>query len=127
MFNKTFLLTVFAALSMNASAINIQTQISIKQPLPLHISAQLANDGNDQVYTVTIKADATTYYNFGAQLATGIKSADSEFYLPGFWYHRNLRSPKQAPAFHTSKSWNFREDRLSSPMTSVFDEAPRSA
>ena len=27
--------------------------------LPLHISAQLANDGNDQVYTVTIKADAT--------------------------------------------------------------------
>ena len=146
MFNKTFLLTVFAALSMNASAINIQTQISIKQPgneakviqlqadgnqlkpadgktLPLHISAQLANDGNDQVYTVTIKADATTYYNFGAQLATGIKSADSEFYLPGFWYHRNLRSPKDAPAFHTSKSWNFREDRLSSPMTSVYDEA----
>ena len=146
MFNKTFLLTVFAALSMNASAINIQTQISIKQPgneakiiqlqadgnqlkpadgkaLPLHISAQLANDGNDQVYTVTIKADATTYYNFGAHLATGIKSADSEFYLPGFWYHRNLRSPKQAPAFHTSKSWNFREDRLSSPMTSVYDEA----
>ena len=146
MFNKTFLLTVFAALSMNASAINIQTQISIKQPgneakviqlqadgnqlkpadgkaLPLHISAKLANDGNDQVYTVTIKADATTYFNFGAQLATGIKSADSEFYLPGFWYHRNLRSPKQAPAFHTSKSWNFREDRLSSPMTSVYDEA----
>ena len=146
MSNKTFLLTVFAALSMNASAINIQTQISIKQPgneakviqlqadgnqlkpadgkaLPLHISAQLANDGNDQVYTVTIKADATTYYNFGAQLATGIKSADSEFYLPGFWYHRNLRSPKDAPAFHTSKSWNFREDRLSTPMTSVYDEA----
>ena len=146
MFNKTYLLAAFAALSMNASAINIQTQISIKQPgnearviqlqadgnqlksadgktLPLHISAQLANDGNDQVYTVTIKADATTYYNFGAQLATGILSADSEFYLPGFWYHRNLRSPKDAPAFHTSKSWNFREDRLSSPMTSVYDEA----
>ena len=146
MFNKTYLLAAFAALSMNASAINIQTQISIKQPgnearviqlqadgnqlksadgktLPLHISAQLANDGNDQVYTVTIKADATTYYNFGAQLATGILSADSEFYLPGFWYHRNLRSPKEAPAFHTSKSWNFREDRLSSPMTSVYDEA----
>ena len=146
MFNKTYLLTALVAFSMTASAINIKTQISIKQPgdkakiiqlqadgnqlkaanseaLPLHISAKLANDGNDQVYTVTIKADATTYYNFGAQLATGIKSADSEFYLPGFWYHRNLRSPKQAPAFHTSKSWNFREDRLSSPMTSVYDEA----
>ena len=146
MFNKTYLLTALVAFSMTASAINIKTQISIKQPgnkakiiqlqadgnqlkagnseaLPLHISAKLANDGNDQVYTVTIKADATTYYNFGAQLATGIKSADSEFYLPGFWYHRNLRSPKEAPSFHTSKSWNFREDRLSSPMTSVYDEA----
>ena len=146
MFKKSYLVSALAALSMSASAINIQTQISIKQPgneakviqlqadgnqlkaangetLPLHVSAQLANDGDDQVYTVTIKADATTYYNFGAQLATGIKSADSEFYLPGFWYHRNLRSPKEAPAFHTSKSWNFREDRLSSPMTSVYDEA----
>ena len=146
MFKKSYLVSALAALSMSASAINIQTQISIKQPgneakviqlqadgnqlkaangetLPLHVSAQLANDGDDQVYTVTIKADATTYYNFGAQLATGIKSVDSEFYLPGFWYHRNLRSPKEAPAFHTSKSWNFREDRLSSPMTSVYDEA----
>ena len=131
---------------MTVSAVNIKTQISIKQPgneakviqlqadgnqlkaaggetLPLHISAQLVNDGDDQLYTVTIKADATTYYNIGAALATGIKSADSEFYLPGFWYHRNLRSPKQAPAFHTSKSWNFREDRLSSPMTSIYDMA----
>lgn len=146
MYKRKFITTALAALSMSASAINIQTQISIKQPgneakvislyadgnqlkaakseaLPLHISAQLSTDGADQLYTVTIKADATTYYNFGAQLATGIKSADSEFYLPGFWYHRNLRSPKEAPAFHTSKSWNFREDRLSSPMTSVYDEA----
>ena len=146
MFNKTYLLTALVAFSMTASAINIKTQISIKQPgnpaaviqlqsqggvlkaadgraLPLQISEQCVNDGDDQVYTITIKADATTYYNIGASLATGIKSADSEFYLPGFWYHRNLRSPKGAPAFHTSKSWNFREDRLSSPMTSVFDMA----
>ena len=146
MFKKSYLVTALSILSMTVSAVNIKTQISIKQPgneakviqlqadgnqlkaaggetLPLHISAQLVNDGDDQLYTVTIKADATTYYNIGAALATGIKSADSEFYLPGFWYHRNLRSPKQAPAFHTSKSWNFREDRLSSPMTSIYDMA----
>ena len=146
MYKKINLTTVLAALSLTASAINIQTRISIKQPgnpaeeitlhaegnelkapqgriLPLSISQQLTNDGNDQVFTLTIKANATTYYNIGATLATGIKSADSEFYLPGFWYHRNLRSPKEAPSFHTSKSWNFREDRLSSPMTSIYDEA----
>lgn len=83
----------------------------------------MTNDGDDQILSLTIKANATTYFNIGATLATGIKSADSEFYLPGFWYHRNLRSPKEAPSFHTSKSWNFREDRLSSPMTSIYDEA----
>ena len=146
MFKKNLIMTALAALSLTASAIGIQTQISIKQPgnpaaviqlqsqggvlkpadgreLPLQISEQCVNDGDDQVYTITIKADATTYYNIGASLATGIRSADSEFYLPGFWYHRNLRSPKGAPAFHTSRNWNFREDRLSSPMTSVFDVA----
>ena len=146
MYNKISLLTVLAALSLTASAINIQTQISIKQPgnaakvislkaegqklkaangeaLPLDITQEMSQVGDDQVCTISISANATTYFNFGAALATGMKSADSEFYLPGFWYHRNLRSPKEAPAFHTSKSWNFREDRLSSPMTSVYDQA----
>ena len=146
MYNKISLTTVLAALSLTASAINIQTQISIKQPgneakvislkadgqmlkaangeaLPLDITQEMSQVGDDQVCTISISANATTYFNFGATLATGMKSADSEFYLPGFWYHRNLRSPKEAPAFHTSKSWNFREDRLSSPMTSVYDQA----
>ena len=42
--------------------------------------------------------------------------------MPGFWYRRNLRSPKEAPSFHTSDSWLVREDRLSTPMTTIFDE-----
>ena len=146
MFKKFYLTATLAAVSLTVSAFDIQTQVSIKQPgnqsqvislkaegqklkaadgqkLPLDITQQITQDGDDQICTFTIHADATTYYNFGAMLATGFKSADSEFYLPGFWYHRNLRSPKEAPAFHTSRSWNFREDRLSSPMTSVYDEA----
>ena len=31
-------------------------------------------------------------------------------------------SPKEAPSFHTSDSWVVREDRLSSPMTTIWDE-----
>ena len=143
---KLILVSALAVFSLTVSAFDIQTQISIKQPgnpaevislhaegnelkapqgktLPLSISQQLSDDGDGKVLALTIRANATTYYNIGAAVATGIKSADSEFYLPGFWYHRNLRSPKEAPSFHTSKSWNFREDRLSSPMTSVYDEA----
>lgn len=42
--------------------------------------------------------------------------------MPGFWYHKNLRSPKSAPSFHTSDSWQVREDRLSTPLTGIYDE-----
>ena len=42
--------------------------------------------------------------------------------MPGFWYRRNLRSPKKAPSFHTSDSWLVREDRLSAPLTGIFSE-----
>lgn len=40
----------------------------------------------------------------------------------GFWYRRNLRSPKEAPSFHTSDSWIVSEDRLSAPLTGIFCE-----
>lgn len=35
------------------------------------------------------------------------------------WYRRNLRSPQEAPSFHTSDSWLVREDRLSTPLTAI--------
>ena len=41
--------------------------------------------------------------------------------MPGFWYHKNLRSPKSAPSFHTGDSWQVREDRLSTPLTGIYD------
>lgn len=142
---KNLLLTaaLLAATSF-AHALDVATQLSIKQPgnsavtyqlktsgnqlvsadgtnLPLELRQEVKNDGNAQIYSVTITARATTYYNLGSSLLTGLNTADCEYYLPGFWYHLNLRSPKEAPSFHTSKSWNFREDRLSAPMTSVYD------
>lgn len=92
-----------------------------EMPQPLHITQQLTTDGNDQRLTVTLKAETDVYFNLGVTLPTGFKTEQCDFYLPGFWYHKNLRSPREAPSFHTSKSWNVREDRLSSPLTGVFD------
>ena len=89
--------------------------------LPLQISQTVTTDGDDKIVTINLKADADVYFNFGAELATGLSTEGSEFYLPGFWYHRNLRSPKEAPSFATSTSWNFRDDRLSTPLTSVYN------
>ena len=89
--------------------------------LPLTMQSGLLTDGNGKRLVVTLTAKERIYYNIGVSIPTDYRTDDCEFYLPGFWYHKNLRSPKEAPSFHTSKSWNFREDRLSSPLTGVYD------
>lgn len=90
--------------------------------LPLDITFKSEDLGQGcQRLTVTLTGRSRCYYHFSAELSTPFATDDCEFYLPGFWYHKNLRSPREAPSFHTSKSWTFREDRLSSPMTSLFD------
>jgi hypothetical protein len=88
--------------------------------LPVKITRNIVKDGDDDIFSVRIRAYKKVFFNFGAVLSTGMKSDDDEFYLPGFWYHLNMRSPQEAPSFKTSKSWNFREDRLSTPLTSVY-------
>lgn len=96
-------------------------QLIAPAQLPLTIAINEQQEGEDKVISIHIHATKQVYFNLGAMLPTSLKSDNCEFYLPGFWYHRNLRSPKEAPSFHTSKSWNFRDDRLSTPLTSVYD------
>ena len=62
---------------------------------------------------VMISAKEDIYFNFKQRINTSYSHDDCQFYMPGFWYRRNLRSPKEAPSFHTSDSWTVREDRLS--------------
>ena len=80
---KLILVSALAVFSLTASALDIQTQISIKQPgnpaevislhaegnelkapqgktLPLSISQQLSDDGDGKVLALTIRANATT-------------------------------------------------------------------
>lgn len=92
------------------------------QNLPVDIVQSVSKEGDDEIIRVKLTAKNRVYVNFGTEVSTGFDTQDCEFYLPGFWYHRNLRSPKEAPSFHTSKSWNVREDRLSSPLTGVYNE-----
>ena len=143
---RTILAALLLALACPAlAAVNVNCHISLKQPgndsrtwpltaqpngmlmaseaLPLTIRQQQVADGDDVRLVVTLTAEKDIYFNFGAQVTTDYKVDDCDFYLPGFWYHKNLRSPREAPSFHTSKSWNVREDRLSSPLTGVYDAA----
>lgn len=139
---KSILICTLSAVSLQMMAKSIEATLLLKQPgnpsrqytltqqgnqlvapsqLPLTIAINEQQEGEDKVISIRIHATKQVYFNLGAMLPTNLKSDKCEFYLPGFWYHRNLRSPKEAPSFHTSKSWNFRDDRLSTPLTSVYD------
>ena len=139
---KSILICTLSVVSLQMMAKSIEATLLLKQPgnpsrqytltqqgnqliapsqLPLTIAINEQQEGEDKVISIRIHATKQVYFNLGAMLPTSLKSDNCEFYLPGFWYHRNLRSPKEAPSFHTSKSWNFRDDRLSTPLTSVYD------
>lgn len=93
------------------------------EELPLNIIRKVAGGNGGQRITVVVEALEDVYFNYGEQMKTGYRHSDCQFYMPGFWYRRNLRSPKEAPSFHTSDSWLVREDRLSTPLTAVFNPA----
>ena len=93
------------------------------EQLPLVITRQVVDKDGKQRINVVITALDTVYFNYGEQIKTGYCHSDCQFYMPGFWYRQNLRSPEKAPSFHTSDSWLVREDRLSSPLTAAFNSS----
>lgn len=89
--------------------------------VPVEVTRRISNTDGRQRISVTLSAKTDVYFNYGERLCTGFSHSGCQFLMPGFWYRRNLRSPKEAPSFHTSDSWLVREDRLSTPLTAVFD------
>lgn len=89
---------------------------------PLAVVRDVEDKGNKIVLKVTVRADETIYYNMSQHLSTNFQSDECLFYMPGFWYRKNLRSPESAPSFRSSDSWLVREDRLSTPLTGVYNE-----
>ena len=92
-------------------------------PIPIQVYHKLEEEKGQTRLTVQLVAACDVYFNYSQQQGTAFKHSDCLFYLPGFWYRRNLRSPQTAPSFHTSDSWMVREDRLSAPLTGIFDES----
>ncbi len=90
--------------------------------LPLTISQHVKKGNGATRITMAVTASEKVYFHFGQQIKTGFSHDESLFYMPGFWYRRNLRSPREAPSFHTADSWTVSEDRLSAPMTGIYDE-----
>ena len=144
---KTVLTTIsFLALlqsAVMAQDISISADITLKSPgnpaetfslsetrdgilvsdrtLPVEIGRKTVQEDGLTRIELTITAEDLTYYNIGQTLHTGFGYEDCLFYMPGFWYRDNLRSPQTAPSFHTSDSWTVREDRLSTPLTGIYN------
>jgi len=98
-------------------------ELQASTALPLRITRQISEEGSTKQIKVTIEATETAYYNLEQRYELNqINHNDCQFYMPGFWYRHNLRSPQEAPSFHTSDSWQVREDRLSAPLTGIFNE-----
>ena len=135
-------ISILLCLSSKTMAWDVSYQLMLKQPgnaavvhqlskdgnqlkaaasLPVEITQQVERKGEVSLLTLTLTARERVYFNLGVSMQTGMPTDDCDFYLPGFWYHKNLRSPKEAPSFHTSRSWNFREDRLAAPLTAVYN------
>ena len=96
-------------------------EITADSVLPVTVTRDIHEENGTIRIELTVTADDTIYYNMGQILDTGFDFGECLFYMPGFWYRDNLRSPETAPSFHTSKSWTVREDRLSTPLTGIYD------
>lgn len=96
--------------------------LQASEKMPATISQHIEEENGKLRMTVSITALEDIYFNYNQQVSTGFRHDDCQFYMPGFWYRRNLRSPKDAPSFHTSDSWLVREDRLSAPLTGIYNE-----
>lgn len=99
------------------------TSLQSTESLPLEIQQKIEENGKSTKIQVTLTAKERVYFNFEKTFKINdFKHQESEFIMPGFWYHKNLRSPKEAPSFATSDSWQVREDRLSTAMTGIFNK-----
>ena len=100
--------------------------LEASESIPMTITQKTEDMDGKLRINVTLTALEDIYFNFSQQMLTGFRHDDCQFYMPGFWYRRNLRSPKEAPSFHTSDSWLVREDRLSAPLTGIYSEKEKS-
>lgn len=148
--NKTFIIlflwvNTFVTVQAQKTSFSLESSILLKKPGNKAVSYVLTDDGKGNLVSdnsslpvqikqekietdslliikVTVFAEQEVYFNFQQTCLLPLKHSESQFLMPGFWYRKNLRSPKEAPSFHTSDSWTVREDRLSTPLTGIFND-----
>ena len=90
--------------------------------LPVKVTRKITEKGDVTRVVLTVTAKETVYYNIGQKLNTGFATEDCLYYMPGFWYKHNERSPEGAPSSRISGGWTVREDRLSAPLAGIYNK-----
>ena len=105
-----------------------KSALSASKKIPLKITKEIRPVGytaeNELVeLRIHIKAEEDAFFNLqGKLILPGVQYDASQLYLPGFWYRKNLRSSENTPSERVSKNWIVREDRLSTPLSGIFDQ-----
>lgn len=142
---KMFLVLLSVCAALSAQAQETTCTVSVKKPGNPAVTYELQDKGDGMLKAdsdlpvmitrktsckdgvcgieVTVAASERVYFSYEEVMSSGFDHNGCLFYMPGFWYRKNLRSPDRAPSFHTSDSWQVREDRLSAPLTGIFNEA----
>lgn len=94
------------------------------EPIPVDIEVMTdGKAGSLKRITVSVTAREEVNLNLAGQLLIGeTRYEDVYFLLPGFWYRQNLRSPDQTPSARVSHQWMVREDRLSIPLSGMYNK-----
>lgn len=87
----------------------------------------IAVEQQNNTYHYTLQSDQDVFINLQNIYQTSFDYDHSQFLLPGLWYKKNERSSAGAPSIKEAKSWSFREDRLSTPLTGVYDTQSQKA
>lgn len=70
-------------------------QLTGTESLPVLIYQKVEGGETNKRITLFITATENIYFNYGEQVKSGAHHDDCLFYMPGFWYRRNLRRPKK--------------------------------
>lgn len=101
---------------------DIRGGMEAEEAIPISIQFKSETDGNIKILNFEILALEDTYFNVSGKFTIAQANYDnSQLLMPGFWYRKNLRSPENAPSSRVAENWMVREDRLSTPLSSVYD------
>ena len=76
--------------------------------LPVSIVATETPHDAGSTVEICITALDDIWFQYSQTFDTGFTHDGCQFLMPGFWYRQNLRSPKEAPSFHSADSWTVR-------------------